>query len=271
MKNSNLIRKKGAVAILWCSVFVTFLILAGCDANESPDIDDSSFIKDLEMAYSEQIDDKYVYPIKPGDAIWNSIEISERIEGLQIPEDLLTKISTAGLLETCLEYPYLLDIMFGNNLQHGFDNLLLQFNGFSELLNRPDLVNILIGKYSGLINDVEDVQLLTDIGQGMFSFRHLVLEMIIAQDVIINNLSKKQEKSLFLLSIEHSKIKKNYPNIFSGVNNVPTALLYAKEITKENRVAENMKGKLNELIKAPIFVEQDVMRYLEDYISAKFK
>ena len=66
--------------------------------------------------------------------------IQERLAALQIPDDILAKISTEGLLETCLAFPYLIDILHSNDYQQGFNGLVEKFNGFREILKRSDLI-----------------------------------------------------------------------------------------------------------------------------------
>ncbi len=66
--------------------------------------------------------DQYDFPIKQGSKEWEQIgSIEKRITMLQIPETLLFRISTEGLLETCLAFPYLTDILFYDNYQIGFE------------------------------------------------------------------------------------------------------------------------------------------------------
>ena len=66
--------------------------------------------------------------------------IQDSINALQIPDAVLESISTAGLLETCLEYPYLIEIFFSNDYKYGFETgLVAGFNGYRELLKRHDL------------------------------------------------------------------------------------------------------------------------------------
>jgi hypothetical protein len=79
----------------------------------------------------------YDFPVKPDTEEWWQFEtVEKRVEALQIPDEVLVKISTKGLLETCLEYPFLLSILHGDNCQHGFEGLMKQFNGFRELFKR---------------------------------------------------------------------------------------------------------------------------------------
>jgi len=188
-----------------------------------------------------------------------------------MPDAILATISTAGLLETCLEFPYLIDIHFGKNYQNAFDGLLIKFNGLRELLKRPDLTDALIEKYISLSEEVKKVQSLSLVEQGVFSLRHFFLEFTLAQDVVIENLSKEQEESLFLLTAERAKIKRSYSDIFANYHDVAAALLHAKKIMKNEIVPANMKDPLMEFIQAPLYVEQNVVNYLNEYINYKSK
>lgn len=99
--------------------------------------------------------DVYDFPIKQGSKQWRTIEnIDERIMALQIPNSILSWISTEALLETCLRYPYLTDILFCDNYQKGFEVLTNEFNGFQELLIRPNLIDVLLKKYKALATDM---------------------------------------------------------------------------------------------------------------------
>jgi hypothetical protein len=105
------------------------------------------------------INDVYDFPIKKGSKEWKQFELIEkRIEALQIPEHVLTKISTEGLLETCLAFPYLIDILFYDNYQKGFEALSAEFNGYRELLKRKDLTSALLEKYENLNASIKNVQ-----------------------------------------------------------------------------------------------------------------
>lgn len=89
----------------------------------------------------------FTYPIKPGEDKWEKMySVQERIASLQIPESVLPKIPTERLLDICLDYPYLVDVMFYDNFQKGIEVLRSNFNGFDELLNRKDLGKYVLAK-----------------------------------------------------------------------------------------------------------------------------
>jgi hypothetical protein len=224
----------------------------------------SEFVDDSAVA-----EDEYQFPQLSTE--WRPDEtVQSRLDALQIPDGVLNTISTAGLLETCLNFPYIIDIFWGNDYQQGFEALLAEFNGFRELLKRPDLINTLLGKYSRMSKEVAEKQMRSDMEKGMFSFRHLVLEFILAQDMVLENLNEEQDRYLFMLSFEHTKIEKNYPDIFSDLNTLPTYLLYAKKIMDIPDANADMKVRLMDFIQAPVSIEPETMRSLEDYFTAKY-
>lgn len=93
----------------------------------------------------------FTYPMKPGDDKWEKMSsVEERIASLQIPENILTKISTERLLVICLEFPYLSDVLFYDDYQKGFEALRNEFNGFNELLSRKDLGKFVLAKGKNL-------------------------------------------------------------------------------------------------------------------------
>jgi len=233
------------------------------------------FMNGLSVHAQMKTKDIYEYPVKPGTKEWGQFEtIEKRIAALQIPDAVLANISTEGLLETCLEFPYLTDILFCDNYQQGFEALMAEFNGFQELIKRHDLTNVLLEKYQNLSVDINNILLQKEVEQGKFTFRHFVLEFVLTQDVVLKNLNSEQDKQLFLLSFEYNRIKKNYSYIFSNLNDLPTNLLYAKKVMSDpNFKFENteLKKTLLDFIQAPTSVDQRIFDFIENYISIEYK
>ncbi|MDR2894385.1 MAG: hypothetical protein LBU97_02855 [Alistipes sp.] len=223
------------------------------------------------MYDGEAIEDEYNFPKLSIE--WGPEEtIQSRLDALQIPDNVLSTISTAGLLETCLNFPYLIDILFSNDYQQGFEALLAEFNGFRELMIRSDLINALLVKYGRVGKEVAEIRMQSDVEKGRFSFRNFVLEMMLAQNVVIENLTEEQEKQLFKMSIEHTKTERSNPDIFGDLNALSTSLLYAKTtINDANGYTGKRSTVLASLIKAPSYVDQEIIKYLEDCVIAKYK
>ncbi|WP_309479775.1 hypothetical protein [Brevibacillus agri] len=90
----------------------------------------------------------YEYPVKPGTTEWKALESKmERQKVSQIPEDVLEQLSTEELVETVLDYPFLIDMYAYDSFEQGFSAVSSNFNGLKELLKREDAASKLLEKY----------------------------------------------------------------------------------------------------------------------------
>jgi hypothetical protein len=218
----------------------------------------------------KQAEDEYLFPQLSTE--WGPDEtVQSRLDVLQVPESMLATISTTGLLETCLNFPYLTDIFFYNDFQQGFEELSAEFNGFRELVKRPDLADAMLTKYNRMGGEVAEIKSRSNVEIGRFSIQHFVLEMTLAQDVVLKNLNEEQEKHLIAMSVEHTKIERSNPDVFGNLNAVPTSLLYAKKIVNASDASVEKKAVSANLIKAPLHVDQETMKHLEDFVITKYK
>ncbi|RHJ90841.1 T9SS type A sorting domain-containing protein [Parabacteroides bouchesdurhonensis] len=93
----------------------------------------------------------YDFPVKPGSAMWNNFETHQQmLDACQIPENVLSKMSTEDLVTTCLNYPLSIDCFAYDNEVKGVQAVSQQFNGFRELLQRPDGVSKLQAALTGI-------------------------------------------------------------------------------------------------------------------------
>jgi len=147
--------------------------------------------------------DAYDFPVKPGTEEWKTFQThNEMLKACQIPERILNNMSTAALVETVLNYPLLLDMMAYNNIQYGFDQVASRFNGLQELLNREDTGTELIARYHTM-DPVAIEDDWTDVEKGLYSFHFRNIEVTLAQEPILKNLTSAQRLDL----LEESFIK----------------------------------------------------------------
>jgi hypothetical protein len=102
------------------------------------------------------IDKPYEYPITPYDDEWKLLET--KLEGLklcQIPNEILHNLTTEALLETVLNYPFLIDYHAYNSYKQAAEKFMKTFNGFKELYGRPDLRQVLLYKYEKSVPKAE--------------------------------------------------------------------------------------------------------------------
>ena len=121
---------------------------------------------------------RYSFPVYPISSAWKDMTHSQRLESLQLPTDTLENISTSRLLETCLYYPFNINVFMSDNVIDGFKKIKSQFNGYEELYGRNDFASELINMYSS--RDVDFIrQISNDYDCGQYSFDFMIMELMI--------------------------------------------------------------------------------------------
>jgi len=88
------------------------------------------------------------YPVKRGTVEWKKLKSNEeKVNICQIPENILSSLSTENLTDICLQYPLLYDIFAFNDMNQGIDNLFNDFHGIRELFKREQVLKELLKRY----------------------------------------------------------------------------------------------------------------------------
>lgn len=202
----------------------------------------------INIGYSQVINTPYNFPVKPGTDEWRSLKNNkEKVAVCQIPSDVIGDLSTSNLLETCLNYPLLLDIYAFNSFQSGFNKCKNDFNGIAELFKREDISEILIAKYKTQHPSEYDANW-TLVKKGKFSIDISLIELFISQPEVLNQLDLNQKKDLTKeLLDKYSKYTSN--DIFGSLNYVTNALSLVNVLEGELILTDfpNEKSKNNML------------------------
>jgi hypothetical protein len=144
------------------------------------------------------------YPVKPGSAAKSAL--------CQIQEGELAKMTTEELIEAYFDCPHTAIIAAYDNLQVGFEKFYQRFNGLPELLDREDAARKLIARYKtmdpGGYNENWE---LYEIGKFCAEFVHM--EILLAQNVVLGQLSESEMKELLFLGIEKYESKQQHVDI----------------------------------------------------------
>ena len=88
------------------------------------------------------------YPIKPGTEEWKQLKShQEKVDACQVPEDILVALKTEYLLDICLRYPLIYDILAFNSISEGTKLYYIGFNGIREYTQRDSAVLYLLNMY----------------------------------------------------------------------------------------------------------------------------
>ena len=144
--------KKIFVCILSC------LMLQSCTKKIQ---DNANVLDDINCECSNPPTGKLLwdYPAKPGMNEWKQFNSNEEmVKACQIPEKILSSLSTKDLTAICLQYPLLSDVFAFNFLSMGADKLYDDFNGIRELFKRKDAWKELLKHYNCQMQVFEGVK-----------------------------------------------------------------------------------------------------------------
>lgn len=71
------------------------------------------------------------------------MKLKERITACQIPDDTINSMTTETLLNSVLDYPFMIDLLAYDTCREGFLNVYANFPALQKLLERNDLGNAL--------------------------------------------------------------------------------------------------------------------------------
>lgn len=151
------------------------------------------------------------YPIKPGTEKWKTLKTNQEIlDTCQIPSEIIKKLSTEDLVQLCLNYPLLGDMLFSNtNYQDGFNVISSNFNGFQELFKRKDAGAELLRFYEAFdLNSFE-------INKGKTNknpFFDICIDIVVAQPKFVETLDNNQKTRLLKEASKKLKIKQKNAN-----------------------------------------------------------
>jgi hypothetical protein len=183
------------------------------------------------FAKAQQIDEPFTFPVRPGTKEWSNLKTEkDRFDAMQVPEDILSRMSSSALVTTCLNFPAFGYMFAYDNIETGLTLLKTKFNGLQELETRDD-AGIYLAKVYQLagINGFKDQN--TQIDEKYWPIKLAWIELVLAQNSIIESLTIQDRIRLLIDAKEKFKIKKSYEE-YSKTDLRSTALLMARVLHK---------------------------------------
>lgn len=194
------------------------------------------------------------------------VPYKEKVERLQIPEDILHRLSTEALVETCLNYRLFYVIKAFNNIQEGVNQILGDFNGFGELLERDTAGDVLVAKYID-IDPLGYNESWSDLEKGYYLNRLFRIEIMLAQRQIMDSVSEDAKERLFY-NCQNKIVSKRQGTIYSSFNIQFVHLVIARIIKSKASVWNNASPASQQVIEnalnAAIIPSRDIMGIIEN-------
>lgn len=128
-------------------------LMASCSDAVIPEPDDAA---NAPSQLSRSEDSSFSFDEVTRPEIWASFNSLEEMKAAcQIPEPLLSELSTQQLVEICMDYPLLINYTAYDDPFVGISHVVEGFNGFAELFSRNDAAEALLSYYENI--DVSEI------------------------------------------------------------------------------------------------------------------
>ncbi len=216
-------KKKAIIALAMSLVMMEGTV--GISANDKGRVEENL---NLQQWMTEE--GKVVYPLTPNDFIWSEMTYVEQVEACNMPQELVDGLSTEELVNSALEYPFLLDFLLFDSYDEGIEHMKETSNVYKELYEREDVGEVLIDTYAALEVDYDSIALnnVEEYEKDWKQYgKEIVLQNLLASDEIFNCLDSKQINELIEVIGDKYAAKKG------KCEHYQTALLFYDSLSEE--------------------------------------
>jgi hypothetical protein len=116
-----------------------------------------------ENIHTQNVNPSWDFPVKPGTEGWKNFHSTqEMVDACQVPEDILSSLSTDELTDVCLQYPLLFSYCAFTDWNYAMEVEFHDFNGFRELFKRSEVAEELLKRYQAKISSINDTTILKE-------------------------------------------------------------------------------------------------------------
>jgi hypothetical protein len=202
--------------ILFVSYVFTIWLLAAChsqmDYAELPTDDINVSLTPLTKTEAQT---SFSFDPIIQDSAWRYNEnVMERVTALQIPDSILTHISTENLVQLCMEYPFYGCYAAVNNTTEGIRSVMSMFNGFSALQKREDSAPSLLSYYEFM--DVDKIALgaLQKDTNALEQLFHLTYVEKALSELVSTNFNREDMVILDRICRQKQEAKQRHPEVY---------------------------------------------------------
>ena len=188
------------------TIMLFSLLSLSCDRDDFPyDIYTMpDYIPILESMNMPRPRGSYNYPIIPDMESWKEFQSRQEMEdACQVPFKILKKQSTQAVIQALWEYPLVYDFFAWNSYQKGYEFVYSPLNAYQELLKRSDAAACFLDRY----------MLVSEMQKG-YAVAHHILEMHLAQEHFINQLSSDDRRKVVDRCLKIMRLRRMNPDYY---------------------------------------------------------
>lgn len=183
------------------------------------------------------------YPIRPGSKEWATLPTTaDRVKAIQVPEDVLAKLSDRQLLDLILDYPFFLDYGLTNDPFTGFQRTLETLNAYRAFKARPESLRVIYEYYKDLdFSRINQLKKSSEIGR--FSLRISGIELMMTDISLEKGLSLEESKKILVVLSEKFDEKSINESELMGLGKLTTAFLAANLMNGQSQLKNKIEEK----------------------------
>ncbi len=178
---------------------------------------------------------------------WKLCSFKQKFDACQIPDSLLSELTTKELVELCASHPLNPICYAYNNPMDGAQYIMKNFNGFKELQKREDAAERLLDFYEGIdfinvTNSPYPISLKGDNNKVYSGSNIQFIELILASGELPSLYNKTNMERLDRVSYNKFE-QKLVRNDTYGVISLSNSLIIQSQVAlKSNKLTENDRG-----------------------------
>ena len=178
---------------------------------------------------------------------WKSYSIQQKFDACQIPDSVLSKLTTKELVELCASHPLNPICYAYNNPMDGAEYIMRNFSGFKELQKREDAADLLLDFYESIdfinvSNSPYPITLKGDNNKVYSGSNILFIELILASGELPSLYNKINMERLDRVSYNKFEQKLERNDTYGVISLSNSLIIQSQGALKSNKLTENDRG-----------------------------
>ena len=189
-------------------------------------------------SFAQQLDVGWDFTVKPGTEKWNNLATEqERIDAVQVPEDVLENMTAEELAITCINFPLFGDYTAFNTPQQGMNVMFDKFNFYKYVRNKKGIGKIFIKIYKDASTEGWN-QYKSILDSDFWTIKLEYIEYLMAQDFVISDLDEQDKKELLII-VKDKINKKLSSDSFNSLQGISSSYYLIAHILDTNSILQN--------------------------------
>lgn len=213
-------------------------------------------------SFAQQLDVGWDFTVKPGTEKWNNLVTEqERIDAVQVPEDVLENMTAEELAITCINFPLFGDYTAFNTPQQGMNVMFDKFNFYKYVRNKKGIGKIFIKIYKDAYTEGWN-QYKSILDSDFWTIKLEYIEYLMAQDFVISDLDEQDKKELLII-VKDKINKKLSSDSFNSLQGISSSYYLIAHILDTNSILQN-DNIIQDFLKTGMLTDIKVFENIEE-------